>query len=166
MRIPIEARFWRKVNKSGPLPDPEKYPNVMGRCWLWTAGVFRDGYGKIRKTTDVDSKSKRAHRVSWEMHNGEIPEGMWVLHHCDNTRCVNPEHLFLGTHQDNEDDKIKKGRHVAGERNGRAKVNPLQVRIMRRLSEGGMTCVQIAKIFSVKVGVAECIARRATWKHL
>lgn len=86
-------RFWNKVEKTDG-------------CWLWTASTFTDGYGKFK----FDGKNRRAHRMSWIMENGEIPDGMVVLHSCDTPLCVNPAHLSLGTPKDNTQDMIKKNR--------------------------------------------------------
>jgi hypothetical protein len=77
-------------------------------CWLWTGSLNDTGYGQLW----VGSKSTRAHRLSYELHVGPIPEGMHVCHHCDNPPCCNPNHLFVGSHTDNMADKIKKGRGV------------------------------------------------------
>ena len=74
-------------------------------CWLWQGGVARR-YGVIK----IEGKTKRVHRVVWELNNGSIPDGMFVCHSCDVPRCVNPEHLFIGTHTDNMRDMIQKGR--------------------------------------------------------
>lgn len=99
------AHFWAKVETRG-----------ADECWHWTESTSDDGYGFVRK----DRKTKRAHRVAWELTNGDIPDGMKVLHKCDNPPCCNPNHLFLGTDQDNSDDKMKKGRFIrlVGDRNG------------------------------------------------
>jgi len=78
------------------------------------------GYGQIR---DEQGSYATAHRISWRLHNGDIPAGMCVLHKCDNPRCVRPEHLFLGTQADNIADKVRKGRQARGERHGMARAN-------------------------------------------
>lgn len=75
-------------------------------CWEWTGTKDKHGYGRVR----VDQRKARAHRVAWEAFKGEIPAGLHVLHRCDNPGCVNPEHLFLGTHGDNMRDREAKGR--------------------------------------------------------
>lgn len=93
-RIPMALRFWQRV---------ERGPN----CWLWSGGTNERGYGKI---SDDNRRPAYAHRISWEMTNGPIPEGLYVCHHCDNPRCVNPSHLFLGTQKDNLRDMSTKGR--------------------------------------------------------
>lgn len=87
-------RFWNKVEKTDG-------------CWLWTASKNRQGYGYFR----FDGKMMKAHRMAWLLVHGEIPEGMLVCHTCDNPSCVNPEHLWLGTNQDNQNDMNAKGRH-------------------------------------------------------
>ena len=74
-------------------------------CWIWMGGISR-GYGAIK----IKGKNKKVHRVMWELTNGSIPKGIFVLHKCDITECANPDHLFLGTHTDNMKDMIQKGR--------------------------------------------------------
>lgn len=90
-------RFIEKVNKTEG-------------CWEWTAATYRGGYGHFRAFTDGKWKMIKAHRYSYSHFKGEIPKGMLVCHTCDNPKCVNPEHLFIGTHSDNMVDKINKGR--------------------------------------------------------
>jgi len=103
-RKTIEERFWLYVN-----PEPNT------GCWLWDGYLDGRGYGRLGKGGRSGGLIG-AHRFSWELCNGSIPEGLSVLHKCDIPICVNPEHLFIGTQQDNIDDMIKKGRHLEGRR--------------------------------------------------
>jgi len=95
---PPEVRFWRHVRKGDG-------------CWEWTSSFFDKGYGQFKAVTG--RPPVRAHRFSWELHNGPIPDGLKVLHRCDNPPCVRPEHLFIGTEGDNTADMIAKGRQGA-----------------------------------------------------
>jgi hypothetical protein len=90
--------------------DKKWEPVPFSGCWLWTDSCHRSGYGQlfVRSRTNRFAKNVRAHRLSWELHNGEIPEGQYVLHKCDVRSCVNPDHLFLGTHEENMIDMCRK----------------------------------------------------------
>lgn len=123
------------------------------------------GYGKVKR----NGVTTVAHRVSWEMENGPIPDGLQVCHHCDNPPCVNPEHLFLGTQKNNLDDRNRKGRAVwsPGSRNGGAKLVEEDVLEIRRL--GAARCetqAAIADRFGVTPSQISHILRRVSWKHL
>ena len=107
--LPIEERFWSKVDRRGP-----------DDCWLWIGGRRGNGYGMLRVGSMADGTRRRmpAHRVSWELAHGAISGGLWVLHACDTPLCCNPSHLFLGTRADNMHDAVIKGRTARGERHG------------------------------------------------
>lgn len=99
--------------KRGPLIERVKrfYSPVLGdgECWLWTGCLSKAGYGRIG-AGGVKGGTVYAHRVMWEIHRGPIPKRLFVCHHCDTPACVNPAHLFLGTHRDNMVDMYKKDR--------------------------------------------------------
>jgi hypothetical protein len=92
------ALFWRKVHRT---------PG----CWPWGAARFASKYGMFSTGWGPYRRTYRAHRFVWELIHGRIPDGMCVLHRCDNPPCVRPDHLFLGTNQDHTDDMLAKGRH-------------------------------------------------------
>lgn len=128
-------------------------------CWEWTGSRLHNGYGSF--IANVISHQVRAHRVSWELHFGSIPPGLWVLHKCDNRSCVRPDHLFLGTVADNQRDMKEKGRSTSGERNPNSKFTDIQVLAMRDLRDGGMSYKRIADLYGTSSGHAYyCIAKR------
>lgn len=138
--------FWEHVAKSN-------------NCWTWTAGTDKDGYGKFQ--------GGRAHRASYEMANGEIPDHLCVLHRCDNPPCVRPDHLFLGTNRENMDDKIRKGRQFRGEQlKGLCKLSEHKVRQIRQLAKDGNTHQAIADQFGVDRTNIGFVVRRETWAHI
>lgn len=155
---PLEERFWEKVEKSDG-------------CWEWKGVVNEKGYGVINRGRGGEGNIL-AHRLSWELHHGAIPEGegyhgICVLHKCDNPSCVNPDHLFIGTNQDNIDDMVKKQRHRRGETKPLAKLTDEIVKEMRRLRETeSLTFREIAKRFDIGQIAAFNAVRRYTWKHV
>jgi hypothetical protein len=100
-------------------------PEPNSGCWLWTGALFGSGYGAFKR--------QHAHRFSWEMHYGPIPEGLLACHKCDVRCCVNPEHLFIGTYSDNANDMVRKGRGnpARGERARTARLTEEQVEAIR-----------------------------------
>ena len=138
----LAARFWAKVVKGAS-------------CWDWTGTRQPAGYGIIGKVG--------AHRISWELHNGLIPSGLWVLHRCDNPGCVNPAHLFLGTNGDNVRDAIAKGRKpgVFEDDNAATKLSATQVYQVRELAKEHPQAI-IASMFGVHQSTVSRIVRGET----
>lgn len=143
--------FWNKVNKDGSIPAHMPH---LGKCWEWIAGTSSAGYGKITYM----NRDTSSHRISWEITYGDIPDGLWVLHKCDNPKCVRPDHLFLGTFRDNIDDMVAKGRTLKGENNNapngekspKAKLTDEQVdQIRERYAQGGISHPTLAKQYGV-----------------
>ena len=150
-----ESLFWAKVDKSG-------------ECWLWTAGRFTSGYGQFNQRAGGPKLSLAAHRVAWQLASGEIPEGLCVLHKCDNRLCVNPAHLFLGTKRDNTADMIKKGRKntAVGNQKPNSRLTPCGVALARQMRRCGVSGREIAKRFGVGPTTIRRILSGLSWKHV
>lgn len=144
---PPEVRF-----QASFMPEPNS------GCWLWIGSASPNGYGALV----VRGKKTKAHRYSWMLHNGNIPDGMWVLHKCDVPACVNPEHLFLGSCADNVSDRDAKGRQASGERNGSAKLAPQQVDEIRK---SVLSQRKLAKIYGVSFGAISKIKTGRYWNE-
>ena len=137
-------------------------------CWEWT-GSKRNGYGRmiIGSRKDGTRKSMSAHRVSYELEYGEIPDGMEVCHKCDNPSCVNPKHLFLGTRQDNIDDRERKGRNITfiGEEQPRAKLTKKSVKDARwERAYKGTSFQALANRYGVSKKTMQNAINGVTWK--
>ena len=130
-------------------------------CWLWMAGKFHDGYGNFRM-----NDSTRAHRVAYELYVGKIPAGLQVLHRCDVRHCVNPDHLFLGTHQDNMTDCKLKGRRPRGEDHPQAKLKEADILHIRELHTTGTKQKDLCIMYSKSDGAMSDIVNRKLWKHI
>jgi hypothetical protein len=166
------VRFWKKVQRTEG-------------CWWWTGGTDGNGYGAF--WVPGLGRMDKAPRVSWRLTFGEIPDGMWVLHKCDHPSCVRPDHLFLGTNQENMRDCGRKGRHwtqmnpdkakhnVAlarrfldprGRGNGCAKLSDDAVREIRSRNTAGETQTSLAVEFGVARSTVTWVVRGGTWKHV
>lgn len=146
-----EQRFWAQVEKTDG-------------CWFWIPAKARNEYGAIRV---LGHRSKvKAHRFSWELHFGPIPDGLDTLHHCDTPPCVRPDHLFLGTNGDNVADKVSKGRQSKGAGTGVAKLTPDTVRAIRAMLATGAGQRETARAFDVSHTTVRWIAVGKIWKHV
>ena len=151
-QLSTEERFMEKVNKTST-------------CWLWKASLNRLGYGQF----SINNKMKKAHRYSYELFVGEIPEGMKVLHKCDIRNCVNPKHLFIGTQNDNVLDMCKKGRNVfvpqPADKNPMAKLTWEIVEEMRNMRKTtGLSYMKISKLFNISQMTAFRAITGESWK--
>lgn len=151
-RIPddqIVTHFWTKVNKAGPVPQ---HRPDLGPCWVWTASCKENGYGQFY----INRRPVYAHRFSYLIAHGVIPDGLRVLHRCDNPPCVRPSHLFVGTARDNMDDALAKGRIPMGERRAQARLADAQVAAIRALVaiRGGVKRLE-KRLIARAVGVSE-----------
>lgn len=137
----------------------------FGDCRNWigkSVGYF--GYGFLA----VKGKRRAAHRASWMAWKGEIPKGKWVLHKCDNPKCIKPDHLFLGDAKENAHDMINKNRNYIprGERQWQAKLTEIQVIEIRDLYSKGISVKEICKLYNITKGAINPLLRRITWKHV
>lgn len=152
---PMEIRFWRFVDK-----------RASNECWNWI-GTKLNGYGRF-SIGSKESGSDGAHRISWRMHNNaEIPDGMVVMHSCDNPSCVNPSHLSLGTYKENTADMIAKGRKRVvspkGEGNGKSLLNEEKVRIIK---QSNLSHAELARKLGVSPNCVRGVRIGRTWTHI
>lgn len=158
-KIIAEHRFWGKVLRSE-------------ECWEWNGALSHDGYGHYR----CGGKVAGAHRYSYLLHNGPIPDSLLVLHHCDNRKCVRPDHLFLGTHQDNAKDRCAKGRSATGTSHARAKITEREVAAIKEMcrrfpptKKRSSVCFGVASFlgrwFGMGRGNILVISKNKTWRN-
>lgn len=146
---PLDVRFWRSVDVQ---PDG---------CWNWTGCTTRFGHGQFAPSRYYKI---RAHRYSWELVNGPIPEGLDCCHHCDNPRCVRPDHLFLGTRTDNMRDAARKKRTQRREGHWSAKLNQQAADEIRAIrASTGLSYLKIGARFGVSGATARLVCLRAEW---
>lgn len=156
--------FWLWVNKS-----------AANGCWEWLGSCMITGYAqlsiRISDGPPAVYKHCTAHRWSYILHHDAIPDGLDVLHHCDNKKCVNPAHLFVGTAKDNFDDMVRKGRRrlprpLPGSLNGSAKLNEEQVRQIIQRLQSGESQRSISSSYGVIPGIVGLIKRNKKWRHI
>ena len=145
------TRFEAKINKTDG-------------CWEWVASCAGAGYGQMK--LPKQRKQEYSHRLAYMIYKGPIAEGQFVCHTCDNTKCCNPDHLFLGTQKENLQDMKTKNRHLAGAKNAMAKLTDSDVVKIRACLAAGMPQWQIAKAFGVKQMAISRIKTGARWSHV
>lgn len=153
-RKTTQQRFWEKVERRG-----------IDDCWFWQASIVGSGYGYFR----AEGRMVYAHRYAYELRHGFIPEGLYILHHCDQPGCVNPKHLYAGTLADNTRDMLdrKRGRPGSspGEKNASAKLTWAQVKEIRKRHRSGESRQDLADEFGVSPLTIWEIATGRTWKQ-
>jgi len=157
-----------RVRQGAPF-ETRYIPDSASGCWIWQGSRNTSGYGCLTHRY----KNYRAHRFSWIIYRGEIPSGMWVLHHCDNPLCVRPDHLFLGTAADNTADMVKKGRDRFRNSKGR-KINVGAKHPMAKLTGAQVLTIradsrilrEIARDYGVSQSTVSVIKNRQHWAHL
>lgn len=139
--------------------EAESIPVTECGCTIWMQHLNTMGYGRL----SVNGRMQYAHRASFELKNGKIPRGMNVLHKCDIPTCINPDHLFLGTHADNVADKVAKNRHLRGETIGNSKLTEKEV-LAIRASPVGVN--ELARRMGLAPMTISLIRNRKIWKHI
>jgi hypothetical protein len=154
----LGERFWEKVNKDGPVIRPE-----LGPCWIWKGAKNSLGYGHIFK----DGSEVYAHRLSYEFAYGSVPEGLDILHKCDNPTCIRPDHLFPGTHKQNIDDMVTKGRcnRAFGENAGPSKLTTEQVHRIKSRESSGERQIDLAFEYGINQSEISKIVRGKRRKY-
>lgn len=157
--VSAEDRFWSKVDKNSEVfGDDGQYPT---KCWIWTANKNPEGYGGFK----LDGKERLAHRVSYLFANGEFDANLLVCHKCDMPSCVNPQHLFLGTPQDNSDDMISKGRDATRKGSDAVLTEQRVIRI-RRLVKEGIPTEELSKEYGVCEAAIKNAIKAKSWSHV
>jgi len=161
----LTTQFRLVTNNRQEYLEAKSIPDPNSGCWLWLGSVNEHNYGR------VIYKGKRiyAHRHSWEAFNGEIPEGLKVLHKCDNPLCINPDHLFLGTQSDNMKDKVSKNRQhrLKGEDHGQSTLTDKDVlEIRNKYIPRKYTAKILSKEYNTSIQNIRSILYRRSWRHL
>jgi len=174
----MKKRNRKRINILVPIHYPyKKLMQLLYRgfwddsgCYIWHAKGDKNGYGMTTFTENKVKKSWRVSRLIWTLANGEIPKGMLTCHHCDEPRCFNIDHLFLGTPSDNSRDREIKQRsgsnYEPGEKNHQSKLTESDVLLIRKLYSEGIYAKELAKIFNLSPNHIVRLATKARWGHI
>lgn len=150
-----------------------QYVEKSDGCWEWSGIRDGAGYGFFQIARQTDKvrrvvKMWKAHRYSWHLHFGEIPNGLWVLHRCDNPPCVRPDHLFLGTNRDNTLDSLAKDRSYLknGERSPFSTISNSTALLIKQMLRDGFSTLETSKAAKVKIHVVNNIKYGRAWRWL
>lgn len=139
------------------------YKRNENDCWEWEGYKDKDGYGTIH----LEYKTRRVHRIVYELTYGSIPNRLYVLHKCDNPSCCNPNHLFIGTVQDNSDDQKRKRRTTVGDKHGRSKLTEKNILEIKRLyNTGDYYQSDLGKLFNISHQEISRIINNKRWRYL
>lgn len=152
MKSNTEEDFWIKVKK-----------DILTDCWIWQAGKFNDGYGHFK----IKNREWRAHRFAYFLIYGEISKNAHICHKCDVKLCVNPNHLFSGSHSDNMNDRLIKNlvKMPKGEKHHNARLKKSDVLYIRS-KEGTIEAIKLAKKYKISEKYVRKLWRKGTWRHL
>jgi DNA-binding transcriptional regulator YiaG len=153
--IPIEQRFWAKVAITADI----------NKCWEWQGGLSKSGYGQFTFGSENNPESWRAHRFAWFLIYKRKP-AEFLLHSCDNRKCVNILHLREGTHQDNMQDMVDRNRQSKGIQTKSAKLTETDVLAIRKMSDSSISQREIARRFGVTQSVVWHVIHRKSWQHI
>lgn len=162
-------KHYMAVRRSGGEYDPishlERFEECFERsegCWEWQRSTFGGGYGRFM----VDRCLMPASKAAYLFYKGDVPDGMYVCHKCDNPKCVNPDHLFLGTPAENSKDMVEKDRQAKGENNGNSRLTETQVIQIRQLRRDGLSSRKIGTMFDVSTTTVLNIEHEKQWRHV
>ena len=153
----------RRRYKKNTQVDFDKRVDKSGNCWIWLGKPDTYGYGRMR----FNGRDEAVHRLAYHFAYGEIPDGLFICHDCDNRMCVNPTHLYLGTNQDNLADMVQRGRSNRGEARPNAKLKEAHVRQIRaRYQDRRLSISLLAKEYGVTCSTIRSVITFRSWRHV